>query len=118
MINTRIFTKEYILGHVLGNEIVHKDQVTQTSNSNDRQNIGVHKREYFHSFFRKRKTLVFFGWLTFDCLAVLLIPFLKFSNICRGLRFDIIKIYSEWAHAFKEMFLSTHDHSQQPFQQM
>lgn len=44
------FTKEYILGHVLGNEIVHKDQVTETNNSNDRQNIGVQKKEYFRSF--------------------------------------------------------------------
>ena len=37
------FTKVYILGHVLGNEIVHKDQVTETNNSNDRRNIGIQK---------------------------------------------------------------------------
>ena len=37
------FTKEYILGQVLGNEIVHKDQVTEINNSNDRRNIGIQK---------------------------------------------------------------------------
>ena len=27
------FTKEYVVGHVLGNKIVHKDQVAETNNS-------------------------------------------------------------------------------------